>query len=34
MVLTKQLTDEKDKIVGTPQPFNPALFMQQPSANQ
>jgi hypothetical protein len=34
MVLTKVLTDEKDKIVGTPQPFNPALFMQQPPANQ
>jgi len=30
MVLTKVITDAKDKIVGTPQPFNPMLMMQQP----
>ncbi|MGD0958027.1 MAG: hypothetical protein ABR953_14540 [Candidatus Acidiferrales bacterium] len=29
MVLTKVITDAKDKIVGTPQPFNP-MMMQQP----
>jgi hypothetical protein len=28
MVLTKVLTDAKDKITGTPQPFNPMLFQQ------
>jgi hypothetical protein len=33
MVLTKVVTDAKDKITGTPVPFNPALLMQgaQPS---
>ncbi|HUA01553.1 MAG TPA: hypothetical protein VMB02_14555 [Candidatus Aquilonibacter sp.] len=30
MVLTKVITDAKDKIVGTPQPFNPMMMMQQP----
>jgi hypothetical protein len=30
MVLTKVISDAKDKIVGTPQPFNPMLMMQQP----
>ena len=30
MVLTKIITDAKDKIVGTPQPFNPMMMMQQP----
>jgi hypothetical protein len=30
MVLTKIITDAKDKIVGTPQPFNPMGMMQQP----
>lgn len=30
MVLTKVITDAKDKIVGTPQPFNPMQMMQQP----
>lgn len=30
MVLTKVVTDAKDKIVGTPQPFNPMNMMQQP----
>jgi hypothetical protein len=30
MVLTKVLSDVKDKIVGTPQPFNPMNMMQQP----
>lgn len=29
MVLTKVITDAKDKIVGTPQPFNPMMMMQQ-----
>jgi hypothetical protein len=29
MVLTKVVTDAKDKIVGTPQPFNPMQMMQQ-----
>jgi hypothetical protein len=29
MVLTKQITDAKDKIVGTPQPFDPSAFMGQ-----
>lgn len=29
MVLTKLVTDAKDKIVGTPQPFNPMSMMQQ-----
>jgi hypothetical protein len=29
MVLTKVITDAKDKIVGTPQPFNPMQMMQQ-----
>jgi hypothetical protein len=29
MVLTKVLTDAKDKIIGIPQPFNP-MMMQQP----
>ena len=28
MVLTKVVTDAKDKITGTPVPFNPALLMQ------
>lgn len=31
MVLTKTVSDAKDKIVGTPQPFNPAMMMQQQS---
>jgi len=30
MLLTKVITDAKDKIVGTPQPFNPMGMMQQP----
>jgi len=30
MVLTKVVTNAKDKITGTPQPFNPAAFGQQP----
>ena len=30
MVLTKVVNDAKDKIVGTPQPFNPMNMMQQP----
>jgi hypothetical protein len=30
MVLTKVTTDAKDKITGTPQPFNPMQMMQQP----
>ena len=30
MVLTKIITDAKDKIVGVPQPFNPMGMMQQP----
>jgi hypothetical protein len=30
MVLTKVITDAKDKIVGIPQPFNPMMMMQQP----
>jgi len=30
MVLTKVVTDAADKIVGTPQPFNPMMMMQQP----
>jgi hypothetical protein len=30
MILTKVITDAKDKIVGTPQPFNPMGMMQQP----
>ena len=30
MVLTKVITDAKDKIVGVPQPFNPMGLMQQP----
>ena len=30
MVLTKILTDARDKIVGVPQPFNPMNMMQQP----
>jgi hypothetical protein len=30
MVLTKIITDAKDKIVGTPEPFNPMGMMQQP----
>jgi hypothetical protein len=29
MVLTKVITGEKDKIVGTPVPFNPQMMMQQ-----
>jgi hypothetical protein len=29
MILTKVITDAKDKIMGTPQPFNPMLMMQQ-----
>jgi hypothetical protein len=32
MVLTKQVTGARDKIVGTPVPFNPQMMMQQ--ANQ
>jgi hypothetical protein len=30
MVLTKVITGAKDKIIGTPQPFNPMGMMQQP----
>jgi hypothetical protein len=30
MMLTKVVTDAKDKIIGTPQPFNPMNMMQQP----
>jgi len=30
MVLTKVITDAKDRIVGTPQPFNPMGMTQQP----
>jgi hypothetical protein len=30
MVLTKVITDAKDKIIGIPQPFSPAMMMQQP----
>jgi len=30
MVLIKVSSDEKDKIVGTPQPFNPQMMMQRP----
>lgn len=30
MVLTKVVTDAKDKITGTPQPFNPAAFGRPP----
>ena len=29
MLLTKVITDGKDKITGTPQPFNPMMFGQQ-----
>jgi hypothetical protein len=29
MILTKVITDAKDKITGTPQPFNPMMIMQQ-----
>jgi hypothetical protein len=29
MVLTEVTTDAKDKITGTPQPFNPMMFQQQ-----
>lgn len=34
MVLTKVITDAKDKIVGTPQPFNPMMMMQQQTPPQ
>jgi len=34
MVLTKVITDAKDKIVGTPQPFNPMMFQQQGQQHQ
>jgi hypothetical protein len=30
MVLTKVITDAKDKIIGTPVPFNPMMFQQPP----
>jgi hypothetical protein len=30
MVLTKVITDAKDKIVGVPQPFNPMMMQQAP----
>lgn len=30
MILTKVVTDAKDKITGTPQTFNPMMMMQQP----
>jgi hypothetical protein len=30
MILTKVVTDAKDKITGTPQPFNPAAFGRPP----
>lgn len=29
LMLVKTSSDAKDKITGTPQPFNPAAFMQQ-----
>jgi hypothetical protein len=28
MVLTKVITDAKDKVTGTPVPFNPMMFQQ------
>lgn len=31
MVLTKVITGARDKIVGTPVPFNPQMMMQQPN---
>ncbi len=31
MVLVKQVTGARDKIVGTPVPFNPQMMMQQPN---
>jgi hypothetical protein len=34
MILTKVITDAKDKITGTPQPFNPMMMMQQQSPPQ
>lgn len=34
MVLTKVITDAKDKIIGTPQPFNPMMMMQQQAPPQ
>src|SRR5271154_431319 len=34
MVLTKVITDAKDKITGTPQPFNPMMFQQQGQQHQ
>ena len=34
MLLTKVITDAKDKIVGTPQPFNPMMMMQQQAPPQ
>ncbi len=34
MVLTKVVTDAKDKIMGTPQPFNPMMMMQQQAPPQ
>jgi hypothetical protein len=34
MVLTKVITDAKDKIVGVPQPFNPMQMMQQQAPPQ
>jgi len=34
MVLTQVVTDAKDKITGTPQPFNPMMMMQQGPPNQ
>lgn len=34
MILTKVVTDAKDKIMGTPQPFNPMLMMQQQAPPQ
>jgi hypothetical protein len=29
MLLIKQVTDARDKIVGTPVPFSPQMMMQQ-----
>jgi hypothetical protein len=34
MVLTKVITDATDKIMGTPQPFNPMMMMQQQTPPQ
>jgi len=34
MVLTKVITDAKDKIIGVPQPFNPMMMQQQQPPQQ